>query len=324
MPENQLLYLSRSDIQNLNIGLIEIINITEKSLKEKGLGRVEMPPKPGVHPRKNAFIHAMPAYIQSLNAGGIKWVSGFPENYKKGLPYITGLLILNDPDTGLPISVMDCSWITAWRTAAATAVAAKYLANEGSKTLAILGCGVQGRTNLQMLSKIFPIEHVKAFDIQKQSAEKYSKTMSKKLGIKIEVQSDPEHTVRDADIIVTAGPILENPEPSIEYKWIKRGAFCCPLDLDSYFKPEVFEKSNLLYTDDLNQFHSFKERGYFKGFSRDIFDLGDLIAGKAPGRKDKNQIITSINIGLAIEDIALASLIYQKAKELKAGKTLEL
>ena len=78
-----------------------------------GEGRVEMPPKPGIHTRKDAFIHAMPAYIPSLESAGIKWVSGYPENQKKGLPYISGLLILNDPETGIPISVMDATWITA-------------------------------------------------------------------------------------------------------------------------------------------------------------------------------------------------------------------
>ena len=96
--------------------------------KEKGKKMVEMPPKPGIHTRPDAFIHAMPAYISNLNAAGMKWVSGYPENYKKNLPYIAGLLILNDIETGIPICVMDCTWITAMRTGAATALAAKYLA----------------------------------------------------------------------------------------------------------------------------------------------------------------------------------------------------
>ena len=82
-----------------------------------------MPPKPGVHSRPDAFIHAMPAYIPALRAIGMKWVSGYPENQARGLPYITGLLILNDDETGLPLAVMDCTWITAMRTGAATALA---------------------------------------------------------------------------------------------------------------------------------------------------------------------------------------------------------
>ena len=119
MNTNTLLYLSRKT-WSLNIPMSDIIDALNKMFREKGEGRVEMPPKPGIHTRADAFIHAMPAYIPSMNAAGVKWISGYPENQKKKLPYISGLLILNDPDTGLPIAVMDATWITARRTGAAT------------------------------------------------------------------------------------------------------------------------------------------------------------------------------------------------------------
>ena len=324
MLKRKLIYLKREDIESLNIDLFDIIDVIEKMFYEKGLGKVEMPPKPGVHTKKNAFIHAMPAYIPAFNAVGIKWVSGFPENYKKGLPYITGLFILNDPETGIPISIMDCTWITAWRTAAATAVAAKFLASRNAETVSILGCGVQGETNLRMLSKAFKIKYAKVYDIDKNKAETYSKSLGKELDIDIQSQRDPKTAVENSDIIITAGPFLEKPNPIIEFSWIKKGAFCCPLDLDSYFKPEVFEKSDLLFTDDKAQFNSFKERGYFKNVTKDVFDLGDLICKKIKGRENEKQIITSINIGIALEDVALASLIYEKARKLNIGTTLDL
>ena len=98
----------------------------------------------------------MPAYIPALHSAGIKWVSGYPENFKRGLPYITGLLILNDVETGIPYAVMDCAWITAYRTGAASALAAKYLARPESKTAGILACGVQGRTNLLSAERAVP------------------------------------------------------------------------------------------------------------------------------------------------------------------------
>jgi ornithine cyclodeaminase/alanine dehydrogenase len=97
-----------------------------------------MPPKPGVHPRPDAFIHAMPAFLEGMGAAGLKWVSGFPRNPERGLPYISGLFILNDADTGLPLAVMDCTWITGVRTGAATAVAAKYLVRTESSTVGIV------------------------------------------------------------------------------------------------------------------------------------------------------------------------------------------
>src|SRR5512136_2922752 len=158
MSEDQLLYLSRRDVEAVALDMKTIIELLEKAFVDKGHGKVEMPPKPGIHTMPDAFIHAMPAYIPSMRSAGIKWVSGYPENFKHGLPYITGLLILNDVETGIPYSVMDCAWITAYRTGAATALAAKYLARPESKTAGILACGVQGRTNLEALKVLFPIE----------------------------------------------------------------------------------------------------------------------------------------------------------------------
>src|SRR3990172_9323192 len=140
---NSILYLSRADVESINLPMTEIIDALESMFREKGNGKVEMPPKPGIHTRPNAFIHAMPAYIPSLESAGMKWVSGYPANQEKGLPYISGLLILNDPETGIPLAVMDCTWITAKRTGAATAVVAKYLARPKSATVGIIACGVQ-------------------------------------------------------------------------------------------------------------------------------------------------------------------------------------
>ena len=117
----------KKDVERVDLSMEQIIQALDEAFKEKGLGKVEMPPKPGIHTIPDAFIHAMPASVPSVGAAGCKWVSGYPENYKKNLPYINGLLILNDPETGVPLCVMDCIWITAMRTGAATAVAAKYL-----------------------------------------------------------------------------------------------------------------------------------------------------------------------------------------------------
>ncbi|RKY60680.1 MAG: ornithine cyclodeaminase family protein, partial [Candidatus Latescibacterota bacterium] len=109
----KLLYLSRADVEAVGLPMRRVIELLEDAFREKGMGRVEMPPKPGVHPRPDAFIHAMPAYIPATGAVGVKWVSGYPENTKRGLPYISGLIVLNDPDTGLPCCVMDATWVTA-------------------------------------------------------------------------------------------------------------------------------------------------------------------------------------------------------------------
>ena len=110
MAENKILYLSRADVETVNLPMKQIIDLLEIAFREKGNGNVEMPPKPGIHTMPDAFIHAMPAYIPSMPSAGIKWVSGYPENFKRGLPYITGLMILNDVETGTPYAVLDCAW----------------------------------------------------------------------------------------------------------------------------------------------------------------------------------------------------------------------
>lgn len=320
----KFLYLSQKDVDSLGISIEEIIDRLEKMFSQKAKGRMQMPPKPAIHTNGDAFLHAMPAYIPELDSAGVKWVGGYPENYKRGLPYITGLLVLNDTGTGVPVAVMDCVWITAMRTAAATALAAKYLALKGSETLAILGCGVQGRANLEALHHTFPLTGVKVYDISKKTAQECQIEMGHRLDLDIEIADDPKMAAEGADILVTAGPFLMKPSPVIEYDWIKKGAFVCPLDLDSYLKSEVFLKSDFLCTDDVRQFHHFKAEGLFESCPDDIADLGDVVSRKVAGRKSSADVITSINIGIALEDMAVAPLVFQKAREIGKGVWLDL
>ena len=131
MSQGNILYLSRTHVEQVGVSMAEIIDALEFMFREKAAGRVEMPPKPGIHPRPDSFLHAMPAYVERQGAAGIKWISAYPGNPANGLPYITGLIVLNDPDTGLPLSVMDATWITAMRTGAASALAGKIPGSPG-------------------------------------------------------------------------------------------------------------------------------------------------------------------------------------------------
>jgi len=320
----ELLYLSRADIEKINIPMTEIISSLEKMFVEKGKKQVEMPPKPGIHPKEDSFIHAMPAYIPSMQSAGIKWVSGFPENPKKNLPYITGLLILNDAETGLPISVMDCTWITAMRTGAATAVAAKYLANPASSSVGILACGVQGRSNLEALSCIFDIEKVLVYDIFPQASGKFATEMSKKLDVSIEIVSTPKEAVVDSDLIVTSGPILKNPKPTIEKGWMKKGGFASAVDFDSYWTTSALNEMDKIYTDDVPQMNYYKTIGYFRETPNPIGDLGELLVETIKGRESPDERIITMNLGLALDDMATAPLIYEAAKKASIGTVLPL
>jgi len=321
----EVLYLSLSDVKRLNIPMEEIIRIVEEAFCEKAAGRTEVPPKPGVHPKNDAFIHAMPAYLPKMKAVGIKWVAGFPENPKKGLPYISGLLVLNDTETGFPTCVMDCTWITAKRTGAATAVAAKHLAREDSRVLGVLGCGAQGRSNLEALMVVCKnLEQVKAYDINERTLREYVKEMAALHGIGITPVESPKRAVEGCDIVVTAGPILKKPRPIIEESWFRDGGLACPLDFDSYWRPEAMHSMHKFCTDDRDQLAYYEAQGYFADLPEVYAELGEIVAGVKPGRENAKERIMAMNLGLAIEDIATAAYVFQKAKKANVGRVLPL
>lgn len=324
MPENQVLYLSQADVEAVNLPMKTIIALLEKAFVDKGNGKVEMPPKPGVHTMPDAFIHAMPAYIPSMRSAGIKWVSGYPENYKRGLPYISGLLILNDVETGIPFAVMDCSWITAMRTAAASALSAKYLARPESAVAGILACGVQGRTNLEALNCLFSLKRAYAYDVLPHVQEKYIADMQAKFDFEIVGLKDPKKVVIESDLVITSGPILKHPTPTIEKDWLRPGAYGSAVDFDSYWTSAALAQMDCISTDDHAQFQYYKSAGYFQSTPEPYADLGELAAGLKHGRKDEKERILAINLGLALEDIAVAPEIYRLAKEKGLGIWLPL
>jgi ornithine cyclodeaminase/alanine dehydrogenase len=305
--------------------MAEVIQALEVAFREKGEGRVEMPPKPGIHPGGgDNFIHAMPAYIPALRSAGVKWVSGFPENHKRGLPYITGLLIYNDVETGVPLAVLDCIWITAVRTGAATAVAAKYLARPESSVVGVLGCGVQGRTNVEALNALFALERVMAYDLDAQTARSYAEEMGARLGLEVVIVDRPREAVSGCDLIVTAGPILKVPHATIQAGWMDEGAFASLVDFDSYWHPEAMKEADKFCTDDRAQLRYYESAGYFQEIPPVHADLGELVTGRQPGRETSQERTMTANLGLALDDMAVAPLLYQKAIENKIGTWLPL
>lgn len=324
MSEHNVLYLSRADVEAVDLSMQEIIGLLEKAFLEKGNGRVEMPPKPGIHTMPDAFIHAMPAYIPSLRSAGIKWVSGYPENFKRGLPYISGLMIMNDVETGIPYAVMDCAWITAMRTGAASALSAKYLARPDSETVGILACGVQGHTNLEALACLFPIKRAYAYDVLPDVQEKFIADMKSKFDFEIVGVKEPKQAVVESDLVVTSGPILKHPTPTIEKEWLRPGVYGSAVDFDSYWTAEAMAQMDRVSTDDHAQFQYYKSVGYFRQTPTPYADLGELVAGLKPGRQSEKERTLAINLGLALDDMAVAPTVYQRAKEKGLGVWLPL
>jgi len=330
LGRGDILYLSRAEVEAAGVAMPAIIAALEAAFVEKGHGRTEMPPKPGIHPGppgNDNFIHAMPALIGVTGAAGMKWVSGFPGNMAKGLPYISGLLILNEAETGLPKAVMDATWITAKRTGAATAVAAKRLAKPGAAVVGILGCGVQARTNLEALAVVLPsLAEVRAYDIHPERSRAYADEQQRGYPkLRFTPVDEPRRAVDGCDVIVTAGPIKRRPEPTLQEEWFSEGALGVPLDYDSYWTPAALRRAERFYTDDTAQLLHTREGGdYFQQIPEVYADLGEVCAGKKVGRRDARERLLCMNLGLALEDMATAPLVLEQALRRGLGTRLTL
>jgi ornithine cyclodeaminase/alanine dehydrogenase len=325
MTENQLLYLSQADVVATGISMAEIIAALEAAFRAKGEGRTEVPPKPGVHPGGgDNFIHAMPAYIEDLQSAGVKWVSGFPENHRRGLPYITGLLIYNDVATGLPLAVMDCVWITAKRTGAASAIAGRRLARPESAVMGMLGCGTQGRSHAEAFRVLFPLRKILAYDLDAAAAQRFAKDVEKNLCVETIPVRTPREAVSGCDIVVTAGPILKTPHATIQDGWLDEGAFASLVDYDSYWSRKALAQADKFCTDDVPQLRLYQSMGYFQNIPPIHADLGELVTGQKPGRETSTERTMTANLGLAIDDMAVAPLLYRRAKEKNIGTWLAL
>jgi ornithine cyclodeaminase/alanine dehydrogenase len=309
----EMLYLSQEDILEMAIPLREIIPLVEKGLNEHGLGQVENPPKPGIHAKPDSFIHAMPAYYRSLGIGGIKWVSGYPSNRELGLPQILGVMITNDMETGLPTSIMDCRWITAVRTAAVSAVTAKFCASKGSETLGVVGCGVQGRMSLVALKEVVKtLKRVKAYDINPDASKRFKKDFEKQVGVEISPVGSVKEAAKGSDIILTATQRL--PKPLVKNEWFMAGALGMGLEASRAWYGDAILTVDKFITDSWEQTEHFHEQGAFPdGMPKLYAELGEIVAGKKKGRENSRERILAINIGLALEDVIVADYIYKKA-----------
>jgi len=324
------LMLSRSSLEELNIRMADIIEAVERGCRRKGEGKVSMPAKIGIHPRKDCFIHAMPCYIGGeVDASGIKWVAGYPSNQEKGLPYISGIMCLNESDTGLVKAIMDASWITAYRTGAASAVCAKYLGNPDSKVIAVIGLGVQGRMNLMALMEVFKeVRQVRVYDVFPSQIERYIKDMSSLFRQCQFVACDsPKEAVEDADVVVTCTPIVECPKRYIRAECLKEDVLAIAVDYDSSFCAPVMAEADVFVCDDTGQYLWTQEQGvYFQdGYptkDKIYADMGELCAGlKTPVRKGRRGAVL---MGIASHDVMTAQLAYEKALDKGIGQWIEI
>ena len=324
----ELVYLSRADVEGLEMTMREVLDALDLGFAAKGRGNTEMPPKPGIHPRPDCFIHAMPAYVRELEVAGLKWVSGYPPNTAKGLPYISGLLVLNDCETGVPLAVMDCAWVTAMRTGASVGIAARYLARSGSAAAAIVGCGVQARTSLRALVEELPaLAEVRCYDLFPEATQRFIADMAALFpALRFVTCASAPDAVRPADVVVTAIPIAMDPQPDLDAGMLNEGALAVTLDYDSAWTSAAMQECDKFCSDDVGQLLATKAHGvYFGGIPAAVSaDLGELAAGLKPGRENDGERIFSMNMGIAVDDMVTAKVLYERALERGVGVRLPL
>ena len=183
---------------------------------------------------------------------------------------------------------------------------------------------MQGRTNLIALATIFPIKRVYAYDTNPQAQEKYIAEMQARFNFEVIGVHEPRQAVIESDLVVTSGPILANPKPTIQKDWLKPGGFGSAVDYDSYWSGEALAQMDRICTDDLRQFHDHQHGGYFKQTPEPYAELSELVAKLKPGRQDEKERTLAMNLGLAMDDMAVAPEVYRRARQRNLGTWLKL
>lgn len=322
--ERMTLLLSHTEMELL-LNMREVIEIVEEAFREKGLGRYQMPPKVYmIFEEYEGDLRAMPAYV--MGYAGVKIVNSHPRNPERGFPTVMGILVLNSPETGFPLAIMDATLLTSYRTAAASAVATKYLARDDSSILGIIGAGTQGRFQLLGLMEVMDVDRVLIWDISEDRADRYVREMSEKTDLDISVAGSPRDVCR-CDVLVTATPARS---PIVRNEWIEDGTHINAIGADGPGKqeldPEILRRSKVV-VDDLEQAIHGGEINVpiSEGlFSPDAVygELGEIVAGLKPGRTSREEVTVFDSTGLAIQDVATAKLVYEKA--LREGRGIRM
>ncbi|MFW6102406.1 MAG: ornithine cyclodeaminase family protein [Chloroflexota bacterium] len=314
------LLLDRSAIKTL-IRMPDVINVVEESFRMYGEGRGRMPAKTYLSLQKGDF-RAMPAALPG--GAGVKWVNVHPQNPSLGLPSIMAILVYNDPETGYPLAMMDATEITAYRTGAAAAIASKYLARPDSHTLGVIGAGFQAHTQILAHAELFNPISINAFDVSKSALDRL-------------VYSFPQFSLRICSIQETAASdivctLTPSRSPIIKKEWITAGTHINAVGADAPGKQELdpsILKEAIVVVDDLKQASTsgeinvpIKKRIY--SITEVYGTLAELIVGKKRGRTDNSAITVFDSTGIAVEDIAVAKLLFEKAQQTGGYPSIDL
>lgn len=328
MRHKKTLILGRRDVEKL-IDIKQAIGAVEEAFRQYGLGRAQMPAKIYLDLKKfSSDFRAMPAYVEKFKIVTLKWVNAHPLNPKRGLPSVMAVIIVSDPKTGFPLCIMDGTLATSIRTGAGGAVAAKYLARRNSCVAGLVGCGAQARTQLAALREIFPIKEVRIWGHEKPLIERFIREMKRSAETMIPA-ADIKECVAGCDIVVTATP---SRKPIVKSEWISPGTHLNAIGADAPGKeeldPKILKRAKVIVDDYEQASHSGEinvpiSKGIYK--PKNIHaTLGEIVAGKKKGRTSAREITVFDSTGLAIQDVAVASVIYRNALKKKFGRWINI
>ena len=325
-----LLLTDESVIDLLKID--EVIDAVESVFRENALGGAQMPCKVYLF-YNSGDLRVMPCYLKSLGISSVKVVNSHPRNREKGLPTVMATIILIDPETGFPKAIMGGTWITAMRTGAAGAIAAKYLARKNSRIAAFIGAGMQARTQLMGLMQVMAsLQEIRVYDISPKAEEGFLKFFEENYGDRCEVAvaGSAREAVTDADIVVTTTP---SRKPIVMSDWINDGTHFNCMGADAPGKqeldPRILKRASKIVVDDIEQAVHGGEINVPISLGlmsrEDIYaEIGEIIAGLKKGRESDDEITIFASTGLAIQDAAAASLAYRKAVKEGLGLYIDL
>jgi ornithine cyclodeaminase len=331
--EVEFRYLSRAQLQAAGLDITLALEVVEEVLRLHALGQDILPHKISLdlgEPERGR-VNIMPGYVGGrFDVCGLKWIAIFPNNPGRyGLPSLNGLMILGDADRGTPVAVMESSLVTSLRTGAATGVAAKYLARPDSTVVAIVGAGVQGRTQLLALHAVLPrLAEVRVYDLHAEAAARYAAEMGQTLGIPVRAADGPQGCVAGADVVVTAtvadGPIVKD-------AWVKEGSLFVHAGSNQEEEYDVILHSDGLYVDDWQGMVHRRSQTLARMREEGLIDdgaitaeLGQVIVGARPGRQDPGERLYFCSVGMGTEDTALGHAALRLAEAKGLGTLLRL
>lgn len=330
MSEIYLTYINGKDIAKLAMTDAEILDAVERALIAQGKGETVIEPR--VHlipdPAFNGHFNVLRGYVAPLGLAGVKIVGDFVDNYKLGLPSEMAMLNLFDPKTGIPVAMIDATFITDARTGAITALGARHLARRESKVLGHIGARGTSYWNVRLLDSLFDFDEIRVHSRRPESRNAFAARLERGLGKKIVITEDWETCVRGADIVVEASR-LERPTPMLKTEWIKPGAFVVPYGTMSAVELSLTDKMDKMVVDDWSQckggmFGSLRAHVEAGKLSEQTLygELGEIVAGRKPGRQSDDETNLFWHRGLSLSDIALGHAILQKAERLGLGQRL--